>query len=83
MSSVSWRPNPRVVDVAVIGCGIVGLSTAFQLQRRGLSCLLIDPRGPAGDASYGNAGAVSVGNLMPASASGTAWPALRGLRDPL
>ncbi len=83
MSSVSWRPNPRVVDVVVMGCGIVGLSTAFQLQRRGLSCLLIDPRGPAGDASYGNAGAVSVGNLMPASASGTAWPALRGLRDPL
>lgn len=83
MSSVSWRPRPRVVDVAVIGCGIVGLSTAFQLQRRGLSCLLIDPRGPAGDASFGNAGAVAVGNLMPASTPGMAWPALRGLRNPL
>ncbi|MGX5729353.1 NAD(P)/FAD-dependent oxidoreductase [Pseudoxanthomonas beigongshangi] len=83
MSSVSWRPRPRVVDAAVIGCGIVGLSTAFQLQRRGLSCLLIDPRGPAGDASHGNAGAVSVGNLMPASDPAMAWPALRGLRDPL
>ncbi len=83
MSSDSWRPPPRVIDVAVIGCGIVGLSVAFQLQRRGLSCLLIDPRGPAGDASHGNAGAVSVGNLMPQSMPGMLGPALRGLGDPL
>lgn len=83
MSQASWRPRPHVVDVAVIGCGIVGLSTAFHLQRRGLSCLLIDPRGPAGDASYGNAGVVSVGNLMPQSGPGLVWPVLRGLRDPL
>ena len=83
MSSDSWRPPPRVIDVAVIGCGIVGLSVAFQLQRRGLSCLLVDPRGPAGDASHGNAGAVSVGNLMPQSMPGMLGPALRGLCDPL
>lgn len=83
MSSLPWRPHPRVADAAVIGCGIVGLSTAFQLQRRGLTCLLIDPRGPAGDASHGNAGVISVGNLMPQSAPGMMWPALRGLRDPL
>ena len=83
MSPASWGRRSRVVDVAVIGCGIVGLSIAFQLRRRGLSCLLIDPRGPAGDASHGNAGAVSVGNLMPQSTPGMILPALLGLRDPL
>lgn len=77
------RRIAHVADVAVIGCGIVGLSTALRLQQRGLSCLLIDPRGPAGDASHGNAGSVSVGNLLPQSLPGTVGRALRGLRRPL
>lgn len=79
----SARKSAHVADVAVLGCGIVGLSIAHQLQRRGLSCLLIDPRGPAGDASFGNAGSVSVGNLFPQAVPGTISSALRGLRNPL
>ena len=83
MSSHVRRGSAQVADVAVLGCGIVGLSIALQLQQRGLSCLLIDPRGPAGDASFGNAGSVSVGNLFPQAVPGTIASALRGLRNPL
>lgn len=83
MNYASDRSPAHVADVAVVGCGIVGLATAFQLQKRGLSCLLIDPSGPAGDASFGNAGSVSVGNLFPQAVPGIVGSALRGLRQPL
>lgn len=79
---LSLRP-PHRADVAVIGCGIVGLSVAFHLRRRGLSCLLIDAKGPAGETSFGNAGSISIGNLLPQSTPGIAWKALRMLADPL
>lgn len=56
MNSLPHHNPPRVADVAVIGCGIVGLSAAYHLRKRGLSCVLIDAKGPAGETSLGNAG---------------------------
>lgn len=83
MNSPSQNNPPRVADVAVIGCGIVGLSAAYYLRRRGLSCVLIDAKGPAGETSFGNAGSISVGNVMPQSTPGIVWKALRMLANPL
>ena len=77
-SSPSSLPS-RTTDVAVIGSGIVGLSTAHHLLDRGLSCMLIDPKGPAGETSFGNAGSISVGNVMPQSTPGIVVKALRML----
>ena len=48
--------GPR--SVAVIGAGIVGVSTALFLQRDGHAVTLIDRTGPAAGASFGNAGGV-------------------------
>ena len=81
-SSPSSLPS-RTTDVAVIGSGIVGLSTAHHLLDRGLSCMLIDPKGPAGETSFGNAGSISVGNVMPQSTPGIVVKALRMLANPL
>ncbi|QND79430.1 FAD-dependent oxidoreductase [Pseudoxanthomonas mexicana] len=81
-SSPSSLPS-RTADVAVIGSGIVGLSTAHHLLDRGLSCMLIDPKGPAGETSFGNAGSISVGNVMPQSTPGIVVKALRMLANPL
>jgi D-amino-acid dehydrogenase len=67
-------------DVAIIGSGIVGLSCALHLQRRGRSVLVIDPGRPEARASYGNAGVISRGSLFPVAGPGV-WdepPALRG-----
>lgn len=83
MNSPFQNKPPRVADVAVIGCGIVGLSAARHLRKRGLSCLLIDAKGPAGETSFGNAGSISVGNVMPQSTPGIVWKALRMLANPL
>lgn len=75
--------SPLTADVAVIGSGIVGLSTAHHLLDRGLSCVLIDAKGPAGETSFGNAGSISVGNVMPQSTPGIVTKALRMLANPL
>jgi len=45
-----------MANVAVIGAGFVGLSSAYWLMRDGHQVTLYDPAGAAGGASFGNAG---------------------------
>src|SRR6267378_3246910 len=53
------------VDVVVLGAGIVGVSAAFAARQRGLSVVLVDRREPGDETSYGNAGILSSGSIMP------------------
>jgi D-amino-acid dehydrogenase len=66
----------------VVGAGIVGLSTAWHLQQRGLSVTVIDKAGPSAGASWGNAGWVTPGLVMPLAEPGTWKHALQSLTDP-
>lgn len=51
---------PRVFDVVVLGAGVVGVSTAYALARRGLSVALVDQKpGPAMGASFANGAQLS------------------------
>jgi D-amino-acid dehydrogenase len=52
-------------SVAVLGAGIVGISCALELQRRGYQVTLIDRRGPGEETSSGNAGILSYSNITP------------------
>ena len=58
------------VDVAVIGGGMVGLSTAVEALSRGLSVVLIDAGGPRDKASHGNAGVIGRGSLLTVASPG-------------
>jgi len=52
----------------VVGAGIVGVSTAYALQKAGLQVTLVDRVGPCAGTSYGNAGAIVDGcvpNALP------------------
>lgn len=72
--------NPHIV---VIGAGIIGLSAAYHLVRGGTRVTVID-RDPLGDkASLGNAGAIAVAEIMPASAPGALFRIARWMFDPL
>lgn len=68
-------------DVAVLGSGIVGLACAWHLMQRGASCVLVDANAPGRETSYGNAGSISVGNVLPQSTPGILGKALRMLFD--
>jgi len=50
-------------DAIVLGAGIVGISAALHLVKRGLSVALVDRRGPGEETSYGNAGVIE-GNTL-------------------
>lgn len=62
--------SKKPIDTAlVIGAGIVGVSTAYGLQKAGVKVTLVDREGPCAGTSYGNAGALvdaaCVPNAMP------------------
>lgn len=52
-------------DVIVLGAGMVGVSTALQLQQRGRSVALVDRRGVAEETSYGNTGIIQREGIVP------------------
>lgn len=66
--------GPR--SVIVVGAGIVGLSTAWFLQERGVDVTVIDRTGVAAGASWGNAGWIAPALTLALEPSG-------GLRDEL
>jgi D-amino-acid dehydrogenase len=52
-------------DVLVLGAGMVGVSAALHLQKRGRSVVLVDRRGAAEETSYGNAGIIQREGIVP------------------
>ena len=54
-----------MTDVIVLGAGIVGVSVAIHLQRRGRNVLLVDRREPGRETSYGNAGIIQREGVRP------------------
>lgn len=56
--------------VAVLGAGIVGVSCALHLKRRGFQVTLVDRREPGSETSYGNSGIISRASIAPLSQPG-------------
>lgn len=68
--------------VAIIGAGIVGVSTALWAQRDGHKVILIDREGPAAGTSYGNGGVLASCSVVPISTPGLWRTAPRMVFDP-
>jgi len=70
MSKNVLADGRRTADIVVIGDGIVGLSTALEIGRRGARCVVLGAHRP-GTASFAAAGllAPSIGQLAPAAQS--------------
>lgn len=65
----------------VIGGGIIGLTTALMLLKRGLAVSVIDPGVQRDAASYGNAGGIAVGEVVPLANPSTLRKIPRMLMD--
>ncbi len=65
----------QTADVIVLGAGIVGVSAAIAARQRGLSVVLVDRREPGSETSYGNAGILSSGSMLPLNKP-SLWSAL-------
>jgi D-amino-acid dehydrogenase len=68
-------------SVLVIGAGIVGLCTGYELARNGWQVGLFDPNPPGSQCSSGNAGALSSGSVAPLAMPGAIKDALTMLVD--
>jgi D-amino-acid dehydrogenase len=84
-AAVVMSPNKsmRSVDVAVIGGGAVGVSTAWELAKGGASVALLE-RGPelASGCSAGNAGIVGPSHVIPLASPAAVRDGLRWMTRP-
>jgi D-amino-acid dehydrogenase len=66
--------------VAVLGAGVIGVTTAWWLARRGLDVVVLDRQpGPALETSFANGGQLSANHATPWAAPGTPLKALKWL----
>src|SRR3954466_11865904 len=72
--------GPR--SAIVVGAGIVGLSTAWFLQERGVEVTIVDRTGVAAGASWGNAGWIAPGLAIPLNEPTVLRYGLRALVNP-
>ncbi|WP_209508229.1 MULTISPECIES: FAD-dependent oxidoreductase [unclassified Ruegeria] len=69
-------------SIAIIGAGIVGVSTAVWLQRDGHNVILIDKAGPAEGTSHGNGGVLASCSIVPVTVPGLLGKAPKMLLSP-
>jgi D-amino-acid dehydrogenase len=75
--------NETPKTVAIVGAGIVGVSTAIWLQRAGHNVILIDREAEPGEGtSYGNAGLLASAAIVPVTGPGLIWEAPGMLINP-
>jgi D-amino-acid dehydrogenase len=66
----------------IIGGGIIGLCTAYYLQKEGYRVTVIDQSNMDGGASYVNAGYISPSHFVPLSAPGVVKKGIQWMFDP-
>ncbi len=76
------EPTQRPRRVAVIGAGMVGLSTAWWLQEHDLEVTVLDRTGVAAGASWGNAGWLTPGLTVPLPSPEVLRYGFRAVVDP-
>lgn len=68
--------------VIVVGAGVIGLWTAFELRRRGMDVVVVDQGQLGAGSSYGNAGWVIPARTLPMPAPGLHWEGLKMMVQP-
>jgi D-amino-acid dehydrogenase len=76
--STTARPE----HVAIVGAGVVGLSTAWFLQERGVRVTVVDREDVAADASWGNAGWLAPALTLPLPDPAVLKYGLRAMLNP-
>lgn len=73
----------NIPDIIVIGAGIIGITSAIELQEKGAKVTVLDKAGVAAGASQGNAGAFAFSDASPVASPGIIRKAPKWFLDPL
>ena len=71
-----------MANIAIVGAGVIGVSCAAFLQRDGHSVTVYDPVPPGEGCSFGNAGSIGPGSVVPLSTPGIVRQAASWITDP-
>jgi D-amino-acid dehydrogenase len=78
----SHLPAEIQCDVLIVGGGVIGLASAYELSRAGAKVVVIDKFEPGYGCSYGNAGWITPCFAMPLPMPGMLLKSIRWLSDP-
>ena len=70
---------PEEADVAIVGGGVVGLCTAYELSRHGREVVVIDKGPIARGSASGNAGFLAPSHVIPMAAPGVLSAVIKGM----
>ena len=74
--------TPLKADVLIVGAGVIGLASAYELAKAGARVVVIDKFEPGYGCSYGNAGWITPCFAMPLPMPGMLFKSLKWLLDP-
>ena len=58
------------MQITIIGAGVIGLTTAYHLQKEGHAVTIIDRGDGSNNCSFGNAGYISPSHFIPLASRG-------------
>lgn len=73
---------PIKADVLIVGGGVIGLASAYELSKAGAKVVVIDKFDPGYGCSYGNAGWITPCFAMPLPMPGMLLKSIKWLTDP-
>ena len=69
-------------DVVIIGGGVIGICTAYYLQKAGRQVILLERDEICSGSSYGNSGLIVPSHSIPLPAPGVVFQALKWMFNP-
>jgi D-amino-acid dehydrogenase len=73
---------PKTANVVIIGGGVIGVCSAYELVQRGVNVLLLEKDEIASGCSYGNGGLIVPSHSVPLASPGALGDGLRWMLDP-
>lgn len=75
-----WQGHGTAMRIAILGAGVIGVTTAYELAKDGAEVIVVDRQpGPGLETSFANGGQISANHATPWATPAAPWQALKWL----